>query len=435
MSFCLRKLLVKLVIMNKLVFPENFFWGSATSAHQIEGNNNNDWSEWEKSESRVSELRSRGLKPEDFISGKACDSYNKYREDIDIAKSLGHNMHRFSVEWSRIEPEEGNFDFNAIQHYKELVKYMKDRGIEPMVTLWHFTNPFWFSKDGGWASPKSPERFVRFIKVVVDNFSGLGVRYWATFNEALSVYIGFAYLKGVWPPQYKDPKKFLKARENILRAHTLAYRMIKDSYGAKTDLGGRDQGMTSHNVEVGLIENNSYVPEAKGLIRNWMRGKYKKIRNFYFFDKAAPHYDFIGLNYYNIDRKPFFGDKNEILQDQEVNPEMNWELYPPGIYHCLVDLKKYNKPIFITENGIADSSDQKRVKFIKDHLTWVHKAINDGVDVRGYLYWSLLDNFEWHHGFSPRFGLVEVDYKTFERRIRQSAFKYKRICEINSLEI
>ena len=152
-----------------------------------------------------------------------------------------------------------------------------------------------------------------------------------------------------------------------------------------------------------------------------------KFWNFYFLNKIKNHLDFIGLNYY-FHRK-LFGNENKDVSDT------GWEIYPRGIYHCLKDLKKYNLPIYITENGLADAKDTKREKFIKEHLLWAHKAIEEGVDLRGYFYWSLLDNFEWAHGFEPRFGLVEVDYKTMERKIRPSAWEYKKVCETNSLEI
>src|SRR3989344_6280587 len=166
-------------------FPNGFYWGAATSSHQIEGDNHNDWTEWETSKSRVESLKLKGLNPDDFISGKACDSYNRYEEDFDIAKSLGHNIHRFSIEWSRIEPEEGKFDFDAMKHYIGLVKAIRERGMEPMVTLWHFTNPIWFSKLGGFLNKKSSVYFTRYARYVVDNLKS-DVGLWITFNEAAS---------------------------------------------------------------------------------------------------------------------------------------------------------------------------------------------------------------------------------------------------------
>ncbi|KKR09401.1 MAG: Beta-glucosidase, partial [Candidatus Yanofskybacteria bacterium GW2011_GWD1_39_16] len=185
--------------MEKLEFPKGFLWGSATSSHQIEGDNHNDWSEWEKSPRRIEQLKKNGKNPFDFISGVTCDSYRRFEEDFDIAKNLNHNVHRISIEWSRIEPEEGRFNYEAVQHYKNVVKAIRDRGMEPMVTLWHFTNPIWFVSGGGFLNKEAPLRFVRFVRFVVENLRD-DVSLWITFNEAVSVYGPMAYISGIWPP-------------------------------------------------------------------------------------------------------------------------------------------------------------------------------------------------------------------------------------------
>lgn len=429
-------------------FPEGFKWGSATSAHQVEGGNHNDWTEWEQSESRIKGLKSKGLNPADFISGKACDSYNRYEEDFDIAKKLNQNIHRFSIEWSRIEPEEGRFDSVAMQHYKKVVKALRDRGIEPMVTLWHFTNPIWFAEKGGWLNPKAPEYFTRYAKYVVDNLKN-EVGLWITFNEAFTIYAAFTKLNAEWPSRGRGIFNFFKIRRTIARAHILAYKEIKKIYEKtlhdspfpaakkipdKNSISD-DSNRTSHNVEVGIVENNVYIPASKNFLVTQLRRVYKHIRNFYFFGNNTTYYDFIGLNYYHMSKKPAFGEKNEIVSKQKFMEEMNWEIYPEGIYYVLKDLSKFKKPIFITENGVADKTDKLRKKFIEGHLYWIWRAIQDGTDVRGYLYWSLLDNFEWAKGFAPRFGLVEIDYATLERKIRPSALEYAKICLTNQLEI
>ena len=437
--------------MEQLKFPEGFKWGSATSAHQIEGDNHNDWTEWERANSArlaneaarrysnaLARIKEETSKPENYISGKACNSYLRYEEDFDIAKKLNQNIHRFSIEWSRIEPEEGKFDLEAMQHYIDVVKALCDRGIEPMVTLWHFTNPDWFAKKGGFLNKKSPEIFTRYIKYVVDNLKDR-VGLWITFNEPLNVYAGLSYLRGYWPPQHKSLLDFLKVRRNMLNAHMLAYREIKKIYKNRVfNEYGQDQLGMSHNINplVGVVENNSHIVSGTALKALGIGRIVDYLWNLYFWRKAIPYQDFLGLNYYTITRLP---GSYGILSKQEVAEEMNWEIYPEGIYHCLMKLKKFNKPIFITENGIADSTDQKREKFIKDHLCWVWRAIQDGADVRGYLYWSLLDNFEWAKGFAPRFGLVEIDYKIppagGERKIRPSALEYAKICKENAMQI
>ncbi|OGN09728.1 MAG: hypothetical protein A3J46_02730 [Candidatus Yanofskybacteria bacterium RIFCSPHIGHO2_02_FULL_41_11] len=425
-------------------FPNGFKWGSATSAHQVEGGNHNDWTEWEKSPVRIAQLKKEGKDPSNFISGKACDSYNRYEEDFDIAKKLNQNIHRFSIEWSRIEPEEGRFDFEAIKHYQRLVKVLRDRGIEPMVTLWHFTNPIWFANKGGWLNSKSPEYFTRYAKYVVDNLKD-EVGLWITFNEAGSVYAGFAYILRTWPPQHKNIFEYIKVRKNLIKAQALAYQEIKKLYdlmshnpilqraNASQNSTTLRNAETSHNVAVGIAESNVFSAHGDRWYEKMVGKIYNYQRNLYFWDKVLPYYDFLGLNYYRVDRR--VPGSYRILSRQGWMPEMDRETYPKGIYHRLMELKKFKKPVFITENGIADRTDQLREKFIKDHLYWVWKAVQDGVNIRGYLYWSLLDNFEWHKGFAPRFGLVEIDYATLERKIRPSAYEYAKICLTNQLEV
>ena len=416
--------------MERLEFPKGFLWGAATSAHQVEGDNHNDWSEWEKSPARVAELKQQGKDPADFISGKACDSYNRYAEDFDIAKELGHNVHRFSIEWSRIEPEEGKFDEEAIEHYKSLIDALRERGIEPMVTLWHFTNPVWFAEKGGFLSQKSPEYFTRYVKYVVGKMKNR-VGLWITFNEATSVYAGMAYLMGNWPSQDRSILRFLKVQNNFIKAHTLAYCEIKKIY-ADVSQNQATSLDTSHNIKVGSVENIGYIVGPRWLNIIGIRAAVNYFRNIRFWSKTIPHQDFLGLNYYTLKRLP---GSLSVMPPQDLAVEMNWEIYPEGIYRALIEIDKFKKPIYVTENGIADRTDLKRQKFIKEHLRWVHKAISEGIDMRGYMYWSLLDNFEWAEGFLPRFGLVEVDYKTFKRTIRPSAYEYAKICKDNALEI
>lgn len=430
-----------------LKFPENFLWGSATSSHQIEGNNHNNWSEWERSPARLNELKKRGEDPQNFISGSACDSWNRFEEDIKLLKELGQGSYRFSIEWSRIEPEEGKINHDAINHYRSLVKLLCDAGIEPVVTLWHFTSPIWFSEQGGWLNPKSPEKFLRFINPVVDNLKDL-VKYWITFNEATTVYSQAAYGSGTWPPQERSLVKTLKVKKNFVRAHILAYRKIRQAYqDAQNPKNGtmshnsilhnggtppdpatlRNDGL-SNNVAVGFVENNNYF-DANPFLKILGVPKFLDyFHNNYFLIRAFPYYDFIGLNYYN--RKRILKRKNK---DDVDEPDMGWDYYPQGIYHFLRGLKKFNRPIFITENGWPFVSNEFQSRFIRENLFWIHKAISEKINVRGYFYWSLLDNFEWAFGYKKRFGLVAVNFKTFERKIRPAALEYAKICRENQL--
>src|SRR3989344_4783661 len=411
-------------------FPDNFKWGSATSAHQIEGDNNNDWSEWESKNANLKAQKAKEkkwpdhilsnypnpLQEENYISGKACDSYNRYEEDFDIAEKLNQNIHRFSIEWSRIEPEEGRFNEKEMQHYVNVVRALRDRGIEPMITLWHFTNPVWFAKKQGFLNLDSPKYFTRYVKYVVEHLKD--VRLWITFNEATTVYSGFSYLKGLWPPQHKSFFKWRRANTNIVKAHIMAYKEIKGLYGQspvdslssevqprrslEVEPQNRD---TSHNaaprsdpfygsgtgVEVGITESNTYSLNGNNFYEKIVGKIYNYYSNLYFWTKAFPYYDFIGLNYYHVDRRVPGSYKILPKQDWHME-EMGWEIYPKGFYHVLKQLTKFKKPIYITENGTADAKDVIREKFIKEHLKWVHEAIQDGIDIRGYLYWSLLDN-------------------------------------------
>lgn len=189
-------------------FPKDFLWGSATSAHQVEGGNRNDWTEWEmKNAERLSKESGGKYPPENYISGQACDHYNRFREDFDIAKSLNQNTHRFSIEWSRIEPEEGEWNEKEIQHYQEVINALRERGIEPFVTLWHWTIPVWMRNKGGMESKEFPKYFTRFCEYVVKNIKG--VNFWMTLNEPTSVIFN-SYLRGTWPPQKKSATSALK---------------------------------------------------------------------------------------------------------------------------------------------------------------------------------------------------------------------------------
>ena len=401
-----------------LNFPKNFFWGTATSAHQIEGNNtNNDW--WEAEQ--------KGLLPNK--SGKACDSYNRYEEDFNLAKSMNNNAHRFSIEWSRIEPEEGKFNQQEIEHYRKVLQALRVRGLDPFVTLHHFTNPIWFAKKGGWTNKKAPEYFARYVEYVVDKLKE-EVVYWITVNEPFVVSCaGYLPIQGYtsnrWPPFKKnDILRFFSCIKNMAKAHTRAYKIIH-----------------SHNekAQVGIANSNVYFEAYRGRFFSRIAVQIAKyFWNELFLNRIKKHMDFVGINYYSHNRIHVRFSHPLSWSNQNENKEVSdfgWEVYPEGIYHVVKEIyKKYKKPIYITENGISDADDDQRPDFIKNNLKWLHKAIQEGSDVRGYFYWSLLDNFEWAEGFTQRFGLVEVDFNTFERKIRPSGKLYGEICKNNGLD-
>ncbi len=416
--------------MSKLQFPIGFLWGAATSAHQVEGNNHNDWSEWEKENAerlaRESEktfswnphwqqFRSEATNPQNYISGTACDHYHRFREDFDLAKSLHHNTHRLSIEWSRIEPEAGKFDEKEIEHYRQVILALRERGMEPFVTLWHWTLPLWLRDQGGILAPHFAEHFARYTEKIVTTL-GAHVTFWITLNEP-DVVSSHAYLKGAWPPQKKSFFLTLRAWHALKLAHKKAYQIIKQ---------------LTPKAQVGIAKHQVRFEMSRPTIPNRiLKSGADWLWNRHFLNLIKNHQDFIGLNHYNrnVINNGFGKNPNAIQTD------FGWEYWPDSIYQALIELKSYNKPIYITENGLADASDLLRQKFLPAALAAVHRAIEEGIDVRGYFYWSLLDNFEWDKGFWPRFGLIAVDRTTQTRTIRPSALADANICEQNALEI
>ena len=403
-------------------FPKNFLWGAATSSYQVEGNNSFcDWWDWE-------------LKGKlEFHSGIACNHYELYQEDFDIAKALGHNCHRFSIEWSRVEKEEGIFDEKELNHYRDVVRALRERNLEPVVTLHHFTNPNWLLEKGGWDNPEIVDYFLRYVEKIVSYLAD-DVTYWVTINEPM-VFVYNSYLLGIWPPQKKSFSHSMKVMRNLIKAHNKAFSLIHKIYKDKLLAKPR----------VGIAKNTRlFMPCLyKNYLINKLAARFRdRFFNQIFLDAIKKHSDFIGVNYYtrdivivkNLSLNAFWanncGDSHHIITWRN---SLGWETYPEGIFDSLVSLKKYNLPILITENGSCQEKDENYFRFIYEHLKYVKKAIDLGVPVIGYIYWSLMDNFEWDKGFGPRFGLVEVDYNSLKRTIRKSAWDFSTICKNNSL--
>ncbi len=381
----------------KLVFPDNFLWGTSTSAYQVEGGiDKNDWAE-------------------KFPAGKACDQYNRYEIDFDLLEELNQSAHRISIEWSRVETEEGSFNQKEIEHYKNLLKSLKRRKIKTMVTLCHFTSPVWFSSQGGWGNSKSPFYFNRFACLMIKECGDL-VDFWITINEPL-IHCSKGFLTGNWPPFLKNIFIFKKAVKNQILAHR---KVFKNFHKLKKD------------VRVGIAKNNQFFEpyRKKNVFDKFSCFLSNYFCNVYFLKKINRHLDFIGLNYYFHRRLKF---PYEMRNKDDVVSDLGWEIYPKGIYYLLLQLKRYNLPVYITENGLSDKNDELRKDFIKKHLLWIYKAIKKGVDVRGYFHWSLIDNFEWDKGFDPKFGLVEVNYDDFSRKPRPSFYYYSEISKNNYL--
>lgn len=396
----------------QLSFPKGFLWGAATSSYQIEGGLVNDWSEWEKSPRRLARLKRKGLNPSDFQSGLAADSWNRMEEDIACLKQINATAYRFSIEWARIEPEEGRFNEAALAHYAHFIGRLREEGIEPFVTLWHWPLPLWLSAKGGWARKNIVEYFAKYTERVVEALPT--VKFWITLNEPEG-YTGNSYLIGMWPPQCTNLFTYNKVLNNLIDAHHAACKIIKEKLPQSSISIATPR---AHFVSL----NNPISRLATKFAAWWWNDRFLK--------RIINSIDFIGLNYYwwiNVAYLSYSKTKGPLVTD------MGWTVNAEGLYYSLLDLKKYNKPIYITENGLADGRDALRAQFITSMLEQIHRAIASGVDVRGYLHWSLLDNFEWAHGFEQKFGLFEVDRKTFERRPRPSVQVYAEIAKNNSL--
>lgn len=396
-------------------FPQGFLWGVSTSAYQIDGGNINDWSLWETSESRLADLKERGKKLNDFICGKAVDSWNLYEKDFNLINDLNCNVYRMGVEWSRIEPKEGEFDRAVIDQYIKMFSSLKKRNIKLALTLWHWTNPTWISANQGWANHSTVDFFARFSELCIKEF-GQYVDFWVILNEPM-IHVGNGYLSGKFPPNKKyDLWGAYKTRNHLILAQKVVYQRIHNVY---------------KSAQVGFTTIANFIEPANknNIIELIFAKAYHWWWNLAFLTAVKKHIDYVGFDYYFHDRiiwkPPFRQNINEKTTD------MGWEIYPEGIYEVIKYLAKFNKPLYIMENGLADSKDKYRADFVLDHLQQVHRAIKDGFDVRGYFHWSLLDNFEWAHGFAPKFGLCEVNRRTKERTPRPSAKVYAEVCKNN----
>jgi beta-glucosidase len=413
-----------------LRFPKGFLWGCATAAHQVEGNNtNNNWWEWEQQPGRI--------KGGD-VSGLACDHYNRFDSDFALAQELGHNAHRLSVEWSRIEPEEGRWDMKEVAHYRQVMESLRRHGMVPMVTLHHFTNPIWLERQGGWTNPRSVELIARFSGFIARELGDL-VPFWLTINEPMIIVI--TYLVGDGPPGPSDWDTAMTVSRHLLQAHGAMYRAVKES--------------TSHNPQVGPVHNMPYIepynPDSED-DRN-AAALADLLMNEYFLagidtgtlgppagqgDEVPglkDSWDFIGINYYS---------RHRMAHDQPLDPGglpppdaeltlMGYEVFPEGFYKNLVRLKKYGLPVYVTENGISTKDDTQRCRHLLRHLAEMHRALQEGTDIRGYLHWTLIDNFEWAEGYQQWFGMVAMEPGTLKRRPRPSAYLFRDIARGNAV--
>ncbi|MDP6195427.1 MAG: family 1 glycosylhydrolase [Candidatus Poseidonia sp.] len=408
------------VDLEALNFPSDFRWGTATAAHQVEGHLVNNWSEHEENKNLER-------------SGAACDHWNRWRDDFQLLTDLGLSSYRFSIEWSRLEPTEGEWDEGALAVYSAMVDDLLRRGIRPVITLHHFSHPQWWEAKGGFANSANLPDFVRYCERVFDVLSDR-VDTWVTVNEP-TVFSTMGYTLGMFPPGRRSLRTTIRVMRNLLLAHAVVYKALKQKRST---------------VKIGIAKNvtlfdpkNRWSPIDWPLARllEWFwngawRGGIQKGRMFFKdVPEAKGSLDFIGLNYYT---HVLVGPASVSLlkmkfpkRKHEVATEFGYPMYAEGLRRAVEFLTPLGVPIEVTENGVADANDTLRTEHLKRHLWVLSQAIQDGHDIRSYHHWSLMDNFEWAEGYSMRFGLHHVDFETQERTLRGSGEAYKRIVQNN----
>lgn len=400
-------------------------WGASISAHQVEGGLVNQWTIWEQENAASlatrapyqygeldnwDDIKRLAATPANYVSAKAVDHYHRYEEDFRLAREMGLDTLRVGIEWSRIEPTEGAWNVEAVEHYRRYLASLIEQGLTPVVTLFHFTLPVWFAEKGGFTKRKNISYFARFVDKVLDEY-GDQLRYIITINEP-TLYASSSYLLGQWPPNIQSKKVFTRVLQNLIRAHNRVSKSIRSR-------SRKYQVSMAHNVAHIYAGDDAYLSEMTAKHLNYWK-------NHYTIKRTLRASTFIGLNYYFTDR--VYGYR--IHNPNDALSDMGWDMQPGNIRYVLEELAdRYKKPILITENGLADADDQHRAWWLSETISAIHKAMSSGVSVLGYLHWSLLDGMEWDKGRWPRFGLIEVDYRTMKRTPRPSAKLYARAIE------
>tara|TARA_B100000686_G_scaffold290898_1_gene318566 strand:+ start:1186 stop:2517 length:1332 start_codon:yes stop_codon:yes gene_type:complete len=391
-------------------FPDGFIWGTATAAHQIEGNQRNNWTDFEAV---------TGLEK----SGEACDHWNRWREDFGLLSDLGVESYRFSIEWSRLEPEKGAWDDGAMETYSQMVDELLSRGIRPMPTLHHFSHPSWWEEKGGFTDERNLVDFLAYSERVFDELADR-VKVWCTINEP-TVFSAMGYTLGQFPPGKRSVRLTLRVMRNMMRAHAMTYRSLKRR--RSDSIIGLAKNVTLFDPANRWSPVDWLVARVLEWLWNgaWRRGMMTGRMLGSRIPEAKGSLDFVGLNYYtHFITSPFMPTSAEELEfvkrGDEVATEFGYPMYAEGFRRAIDFVSKLGVPIEITENGVADSSDSLRPEHLMRHLWIISEAIKDGRDVRSYHHWSLMDNFEWAEGYKMKFGLYSVDFETQERAIRAS---------------
>lgn len=386
-------------------FPDGFRWGTATAAHQIEGGNvNNDWWRWEHTPGS-------GCKES---SGDACDSWHRWPEDVALLRELGLTDYRFSLEWSRIEPADGELSTVALDHYAQVCEGLMEADIAPVVTFHHFTTPLWLADQGGWAHESMPDRFAAYCERAAARLDGLMARA-CTINEP-SMVATLGHLAGMFPPGKQDRELRHRVNDIFVRSHRQAVDAIRAN--AKDVPVGITLAMSDYQAVDGGEAKLEHIRAAMEDV---------------FLDATAGD-DFVGVQTYS---------RSRVGPDGILGPEgglptliMGYEYYPESLEATIRRAWEYTKgevPIMVTENGIGTDDDAQRIAYVRTALEGVLSCIADGIDVGGYTYWSLLDNFEWAFGYGPRFGIVDCDRVSFERTPKESARWLGRVAQANAL--
>lgn len=415
-------------------FPDDFMWGTATSSHQVEGNNrNNNWFAWEQ----------EGHIKHDHTAGLACDWWSgRWREDFDRAEEGGHNAHRLSIEWSRVQPLPDRWDEDALDRYRDMVRNLRERNLTPLVTLQHFSEPLWLAEMGSWENDAVVQHFAGYTRKVVEALQEY-VDIWVTINEP-NVMTFSGYVSGDFPPGKQNLGIALQVIQNVIRSHAAAYEAIhrlqpKAQVGIShyyRDLQPAREwsplDRLATRTQAGIF--NNLVPSAvsKGILH--FLGRRVSI------PEAKNTQDYFGLDYYTSDRVAFslfnpqelFGQRS-LPEEVELSDTKFIANVPQGLFRALRWALHYDLPIIILENGLDDSEDVLRPRYLAEHIHQVWRAINFNWPVMGYFHWTLVDNFEWERGWTQRFGLWELDRESQVRRKRPSAEFYAEICRENGL--
>jgi beta-glucosidase len=411
-----------------ITFPEDFIWGTATAAHQVEGGNLNSdcWLLEHLAETPFAEP-----------SGDACDHYHRYAEDIGLLAELGFNAYRFSIEWARVEPEQDVFSRAVLEHYRRMLGCCREHGLTPIVTFHHFTSPRWFVASGGWLEPEGAERFARYCERSVAALGDLiGVA--CTINEA-NLPMMLAGL-GLFPPDGDTsripavtaaartlgctPGRFgpflfgnpLRTRDVLLEAHRRSVDALRSGPG-------------EFPVGITLALQDLQAEEGGAENRDRARRESQDL-----FLEAARGDDFVGVQTYSRQR---YGPEGRLGAEEGVElTQMDYEFWPESLEATLRRAAELSGlPVLVTENGIATEDDSRRVEYVKRALAGVRRCLDDGLEVRGYTYWSAFDNFEWIHGYGPKFGLIAVDRDTQARSVKPSARWLGQVARSNRLEL